>query len=153
MRLLMLLVAGALATAPIYASAQVSVNINVPGLVTIAPPAPRFERPPPPRGGQVWVPGHWQWRHDDYVWRGGYWQAARPDYDYAPGRWVRAGDGWRWAEPQWRPAKHHKQKEKRHKHKEKHHKHKEKHHAKGEHGDRHDGGYHCPPGQAKKGRC
>ena len=112
MRLSTFLVAGALAAAPCFSTAQVSVNINVPGLVTIAPPAPRYERAPPPRAGQVWVPGHWQWQQDDYAWQQGRWQAARPDYDYAPGRWVRAGDGWRWAEPEWRRAKHPKHKDK-----------------------------------------
>jgi len=107
------------------AQAQVSVNINVPGVVMVAPPAPRVERVPGPRAGQVWVPGHWRWTGRDYVWRGGNWVAARPDYDYAPGRWVQADGGWRWIDGDWRRG--------------------------GAHG-KHDG-YHCPPGQAKKGRC
>lgn len=70
------------------ATAQVSVNINVPGLVITAPPAPRYEAPPAPRGGFVWVPGRWAWNGHDYVWRPGRWAKARAGYDYAPGRWI-----------------------------------------------------------------
>ena len=51
------------------AFAQVTVNIQVPGLVQLAPPPPRVERVPPPRRDQVWIPGHWQWNERDYVWR------------------------------------------------------------------------------------
>ena len=79
------LLTAALAASALSASAQVSVNINVPGLIQVAPPTPRYEPMPGPRSGQVWVPGHWQWGGRDYVWRGGYWQTARPDYAYAPG--------------------------------------------------------------------
>lgn len=133
-----LLLAALLVAAAIPAAAQVSVNINVPGLVQVAPPAPRYERMPGPRSGQVWVPGHWQWTGRDYQWRGGYWQAARPDYAYAPGGWVRVDDGWRWREGDWRRAERHEKRRKERRH------------------DRDDGprgGYHCPPGQAKKGNC
>ena len=131
-KLSLLVLALAAAAAPIGASAQVSVNINVPGVVTVAPPPPRMERMPGPRPGQVWVPGHWQWAGNAYAWRACYWQAARPDYDYVPGRWVAADGGWRWVEPDWRrgPGRH-----------------------EGRHDDGPHGGYHCPPGQAKKGRC
>jgi hypothetical protein len=114
----------AAALSPLAATAQVSVNINVPGLITVAPPPPRYEPMPPPRGGQVWVPGHWTWQHNDYAWRPGVWQQARPDYDYAPGRWVQADGGYRWVEGSWKSK------------------------GKGGHGNDH-----CPPGQAKKGRC
>jgi hypothetical protein len=99
---LALLTATAMA-APLGASAQVSVNVNLPGIVTIAPPAPRVERIPAPRSGQIWIGGHWSWNSNDYVWRPGYWQAARPDHDYAPGRWVQANGGYRWVEGQWKP--------------------------------------------------
>jgi len=131
MKVSTLLVAAALAAAALPAAAQVSVNINVPGLIQVAPPAPRYEPMPGPRAGQVWVPGHWQWNERAYVWRTGYWQAARPDHAYAPGRWVQADGGWRWREGDWRRAE-------------------QPHHAERE---GHGGGGHCPPGQAKKGRC
>ncbi|MBO9647305.1 MAG: YXWGXW repeat-containing protein [Variovorax sp.] len=137
MRLSSTLLAYALAAAPFCASAQVSININVPGVVAVAPPAPRYEPVPPPRVGYVWVPGVWQYRHDAYAWQQGYWQPARPDYVYAPGRWVRAEGGWRWVEPEWKAAKYKEPKGHRHDH----------------HHDYDDDHYHCPPGQAKKGRC
>ncbi|MBO9514331.1 MAG: YXWGXW repeat-containing protein [Variovorax sp.] len=135
MRLSAPLLACALAAAPLCSLAQVSININVPGVVAVAPPAPRYEPVPPPRAGYVWVPGVWQYRQNAYAWHQGYWEPARPDYVYAPGRWVRAEGGWRWVEPDWKPAKYKK---------DKHH----GHHDRGD--DYHD---HCPPGQAKKGRC
>ncbi|HYP86154.1 YXWGXW repeat-containing protein [Variovorax sp.] len=112
--------------APVSALAQVSVNINVPGIVTVAPPPPRYEVVPQPRSGQIWVQGYWAWDHNDYRWRPGYWQPARPDYDYVPGRWVRADGGYRWTEGSWKGK------------------------GKGKGGPP---GYHCPPGQAKKGHC
>ncbi|WPH15233.1 hypothetical protein [Variovorax paradoxus] len=134
MKVSTLLAAAALVASALPAAAQVSVHINVPGLIQVAPPAPRYEPMPRSRAGQVWVPGHWQWNERAYVWRSGYWQAARPDYAYAPGRWVQADGGWRWMEGNWRRAEPHR------------------------HADRDEhsgggGGHHCPPGQAKKGRC
>ena len=141
MRLSTALAACALLAAPLCSTAQVSININVPGVVMAAPPAPRYEVMPPQRPGYVWVPGNWQWQHNAYDWRQGYWEPARPDYIYAPGRWVRADGGWRWVEPNWKVSKHKKDKHRGH----------DDHHDRD---DDHDhGGYHCPPGQAKKGRC
>jgi len=138
-----ILLAAAMAASALPAAAQVSVNINVPGLVQIAPPAPRYEIAPAPQPGQVWVPGHWQWNERAYVWRPGFWQVARPDYAYAPGRWVRADGGWRWIEGDWRRAERRGDREfdegerRRHRHGD----------------DDGEGDHHCPPGQAKKGRC
>ena len=138
MRLSVFLLAAAAALTSMGAAAQVSVNINVPGLITVAPPAPRYEVVPAPRAGFIWVPGHWQWNQGAYAWRGGYWERARPDYVYAPGRWIQADGGWRWVEPNWKRGG---GKHRDHDH----------HHDRGH--DDHHGGYHCPPGQAKKGRC
>ena len=142
MRLWTALAACALVAMPFCATAQVSININVPGVVMSAPPPPRYEVMPPQRPGYVWVPGNWQWRHEADDWRQGYWEPARPDYAYAPGRWVRADGGWRWVvEPNWKATKY-KQ---------------DKHHGHDDHrgwdDDHGHGGDHCPPGQAKKGRC
>lgn len=145
MRITNILLAAAMAASALPALAQVSVNIQVPGIVQLPPPAPRYESLPRPRPGQVWVPGHWQWNERDYAWRPGRWVAARPDYAYAPGQWVRADGGWRWREGDWRRAE---RRERRHE--------RDRHERHGKH-DRHDddrhGGDHCPPGQAKKGRC
>lgn len=137
MKVISLVFAAVLVAAAVPATAQVSININVPGLVEVAPPAPRYERMPGPRPDQVWVPGHWRWTGRDYAWRGGYWQKARPYYAYAPGEWVRADGGWRWRDGSWQQAKNKKHRDDNDYHKDK---------------DKGDG-YHCPPGQAKKGRC
>lgn len=124
------------AAATFPALGQVNININVPGIVQMAPPPPRYEMVPGPRPGQVWVQGRWVWNERDYVWQGGRWQQDRPDYVYAPGRWVQASGGWRWVDDQWKPGKQKNGK-----------------HSNHDHDDHGDGGYHCPPGQAKKGRC
>ena len=147
MKITRILLAAAVAAATLPAVAQVSVNINVPGLIQVAPPAPRYEPAPRPRGGQVWVPGHWQWNDRAYAWRPGYYVAARPDYAYAPGGWVRADGGWRWREGDWRRAE--RREERR---EDRHHRH-DRDHDRYDRDDDHRGGGHCPPGQAKKGRC
>ena len=135
MRLSVTLLTAALTAVPLCAPAQVSININVPGLVAMAPPPPRYEVVPVARPGYVWVPGNWQYRESAYGWRPGYWEPARPDFVYAPGRWVQADGGWRWVEPSWKASRHAEG----------------RHH--GHHEDWDDDHYHCPPGQAKKGRC
>jgi hypothetical protein len=61
--------------------------------VSIAPPAPRYEVAPAPRRGHVWVPGHYQWRNNQYVWITGHWQVQRPGYAYVPPRWVQRSSG------------------------------------------------------------
>ena len=71
-------------------------------IVRQAPPAPRVERMPEARRGQVWVPGHWDWRSNRYVWVKGKYMRDRKGYMYdAPtweerdGRWQRTGGAWR----------------------------------------------------------
>ena len=133
--------AAALAVAVLPLHAQVTVNIQLPGVVQAEPPPPRYERRPGPRAGQSWVPGHWQWNQRAYVWRAGYWQANRRDFAYAPGAWERADNGWRWREGDWRRAERTEDRRRDRKHADR-------------HDDRHGHGHgHCPPGQAKKGRC
>jgi hypothetical protein len=124
---------------PLGAGAQVSVNVQLPGLVSMAPPAPRYEPEPAPRGGYVWVPGRWAWGGSAYAWQAGQWQPARPDHAYAPGRWVQADGGWRWVEGGWKPHKVAKR---------------DRDWDDDGGGSAHGhGGGHCPPGQAKKGNC
>ncbi|MDB5732362.1 MAG: hypothetical protein JWQ03_2257 [Variovorax sp.] len=143
MRVPVFLLAATLAAAAVPAAAQVSVNIQLPGLVEVAPPAPRYERVPMAQPGQVWVPGHWRWNDRGYAWSPGYRETARPDREYAPGRWVRAEGGWRWLEGDWRRARKAKHREP------------ERYDNDPERDEDHDRGHggHCPPGQAKKGRC
>lgn len=115
MRTLVVSLATAAALLPMAASAQVSVNINVPGIISVAPPAPRVEYVPAPRPGHLWIQGNWHWHQGDYAWRPGYWQRARPDHAWAAGRWVPVGGGYRWVDGGWRPhGKRHHQRHDRH---------------------------------------
>jgi len=149
-RIAVLAAAGALSilASPIAANAQVSVNINVPGLVMTAPPPPRYEPLPPPRGGFVVVPGRWAWDGRAYGWRPGGWQPERAGYAYAPGRWVEDRGGWRWTEGDWR-----RQEARREARREREWEDDHRHHDGGHrHGHDRDRDF-CPPGQAKKGNC
>jgi hypothetical protein len=80
----------ALAFGGIAASAAAQTQV----IVRVAPPAPRSERVPPPRRGQVWVPGHWDWNGRRYVWKAGYWTRARHGYRWREDRWVQRNGGW-----------------------------------------------------------
>ncbi len=80
-------------------AAPVSAEIIV---VRKAPPELRVERMPEARRGQVWVPGHWDWRKSRYVWIKGKYVRDRKGYMYdAPrweerdGRWYKTGGNWR----------------------------------------------------------
>lgn len=66
-----------------------------------APPAPRYEHAPPPRAGNVWVPGGWRAVNDRYEWNRGHWQAARAGYRFVPERWVRTPGGWQMRPGHW----------------------------------------------------
>ena len=77
-----------------------SVNINVPGVVTVgAAGAARRVHAAAARRATSGCRATGTGTTDAYDWRQGYWEPARPDYAYAPGRWVRADGGWRWVEP------------------------------------------------------
>lgn len=69
----------------------------------VGPPAPRFERRPPPRGGRfVWQPGHWHWDGRGYVWISGRYLIRQPGWGrYVPGRWAWRPRMGRWV---WVPA-------------------------------------------------
>jgi len=158
-RFAVLAVAGALSilASPMAANAQVSVHIDVPGLVMTAPPPPRYEPLPPPRGGFVWVPGRWAWDGRAYAWRPGGWERERAGYAYAPGRWIEDRGGWRWAEGDWRrreafrEARREREWE-REREWDDHRRHDRDHDR--NHWQSHDRGREfCPPGQAKRGNC
>jgi hypothetical protein len=72
---------------PTAATAQYS------GIVSVAPPAPLYERTPPPRDGYVWAPGHHEWRGNQYVWIPGRWLESRNGYEYREPRWVQRANG------------------------------------------------------------
>jgi hypothetical protein len=155
-RLAVLAVAGALSilASPLAANAQVSVNIQVPGLVMAAPPPPRYEPLPPPRGGFVWAPGHWAWDGRGYAWRAGGWQPERAGYAYAPGRWIEDRGGWRWTEGDWRRHEAYREVRREREWEDEHRRHDREHdrdHWQGN--DRHRDRAFCPPGQARRGNC
>ncbi|MGO4305350.1 MULTISPECIES: YXWGXW repeat-containing protein [unclassified Cupriavidus] len=131
----------AIAFAP-SAMAQVNINIGI----GVAPPAPVYEVVPGPRPGYIWQPGYWDWddHYHKHNWKKGKWAKARPGYVYESPRWVQASNGWvmqpgRWNQgPDWDRRGHDHDHDYDHDH---------------DHGHRGKGGYHCPPGHAKKGEC
>lgn len=119
------------AVVPIQAMAQhTSVSINI----GTAPPPLRYERMPPPRHGYVWAPGYWNWNGYQHVWAQGHWVRARPGYAYQRPQWRQDHGHWNLHQGGWQQNRNDK------------HYRKDKHHNKNH-------GYHCPPGQAKKGNC
>jgi hypothetical protein len=87
--------ATALFAAPIAATAQVSIDVN------IAPPALRYEAVPPPRAGYVWAPGYWNWGGGQWGWSGGRWIVVRPGYRWVPDTWVQNGPRWHYVPGHW----------------------------------------------------
>jgi hypothetical protein len=85
---------GALAV-PTTALADVSVSVQ------FGPPAPIYERVPAPRPGQVWAPGHYEYRHGRYVWNKGTWLKARPGYAYHQPRWEQRNGRWVYQQSRW----------------------------------------------------
>jgi hypothetical protein len=63
-------------------------------IVREAPPPVREERVPGPRAGWEWAPGHWDWRHGQYVWVQGHWLRERRGEHWVADRWERRGDRW-----------------------------------------------------------
>ncbi len=118
----------ALLSGPVAAQVSVAINIGVP------PPAPRYEAPPPPRGGYIWAPGYWNWDGYRHVWVQGHWERMRRGYEYDRPEWREGPRGWELHRGGWRRG--------------------EERHREHDNDDRDDGPrYHCPPGQAKKGNC
>ncbi len=75
------------------------------GVVTIAPPPPRYEHHRPPRPGFefVWIDGYWAWHGRQYVWIGGRWD--RPPHGHrhweSP-RWEHRHGNYIFIEGRWR---------------------------------------------------
>lgn len=72
-------------------------------VVMTAPPAPRVDRPLPPRAGYAWAPGYWQWdvRAHRHVWVAGTYVPARAGNVWVPARWVRTPRGWQFQPGHW----------------------------------------------------
>ncbi len=92
---------------PQLSSAQVVQVRIVPGIrVTVAPPAPRYERvPPAPSPRHQWIGGYWAWRGGAQVWIPGHWSLAPAwGYVWEPARWEEINGGWMFYDGHWRPA-------------------------------------------------
>ena len=64
-------------------------------IIREAPPPMREERMPEHhRHGMEWAPGHWAWRHGQYVWMEGHWMRERRGHHWVAERWERRGDRW-----------------------------------------------------------
>ncbi|MBS0446123.1 MAG: YXWGXW repeat-containing protein [Proteobacteria bacterium] len=78
--------AAALGTTAIPASAAV--------IVDVAPPAARVEAVPAPRAGYIWTPGYWNYVNHRHVWVAGTWVRDRPGYVYHQPAWVQRDNRW-----------------------------------------------------------
>jgi hypothetical protein len=87
--LLAAVIAASFGAAPLVASAQ---PVGV--IVDRAPPPPREEPMPHARRGHEWAPGHWAWRHGEYVWVRGHWMGERRGMRWVPERWVERDGRW-----------------------------------------------------------
>lgn len=92
MRKILVLTAMLLATLTTAASAQVYVRIG--------PPAPRYERvPPPPYRDSAWDRGHYRWDGGRYVWMPG--RYVRGQGHWVGGHWSHGPRGHYWVEGHW----------------------------------------------------
>lgn len=82
-------------TVPVTAQAQSVVYVQ------IAPPPPRAERVPPPRRGQIWSPGHYEFRGSRHVWVKGTWVRTRPGYAYRAPEWRERDGRWEYRRGAW----------------------------------------------------
>ena len=93
------LIALAAAAAPLPSMAYSNVSV----VIGTAPPAPMYERLPPPRHGYVWAPGHWEWNGYRHTWAPGFWVAERPGYAYQAPTWYARDGGWVMEPARWTP--------------------------------------------------
>ncbi|MBX3503211.1 MAG: YXWGXW repeat-containing protein [Alphaproteobacteria bacterium] len=96
--------AAALGVAGLTATTASAQNWNL----AVPPPSPRYEAPPPPRGGYTWAPGYWGWDGRRHVWHRGRWMQARRGYHWVPAQWVDIDPGprrrWRFVPGHWERA-------------------------------------------------
>lgn len=69
------------AAAPALAATVEYIEVQSP------PPAVQVETVPAPVAGQVWIPGHYDYRDGQYVWTAGRMEAERPGYVYVVPRY------------------------------------------------------------------
>jgi WXXGXW repeat (2 copies) len=85
-----------------FAALMASATAGAADIVSdVAPPELRAERAPALRDGYVWAPGHWEWRHHDYVWVGGTWIAERRGAHWSADHWEQVGAQWHFVPGRW----------------------------------------------------
>ena len=90
------MVAASLGVAPQIASAQQRTIV-----ITQPPPPPRDEAVPRARRGQVWAPGHWEWRNGQHTWMRGHWERERRGQHWVADRWVERDGRWMMQRGHW----------------------------------------------------
>lgn len=70
-------------------------------ITRVAPPPPVYEVTPQARPGQVWAPGHHEWRNNQYVWVPGQWLQERRGQEYRARRWEERDGEWRLVGGDW----------------------------------------------------
>ena len=82
------LISAVLAAASLGALVPVAANAQSYTIVRVAPPPAVAETVPAPRRGQVWIPGNYDYRGNQYVWVQGHWVRERAGYDWQESRWI-----------------------------------------------------------------
>jgi hypothetical protein len=97
-----ILLAALMLSAPVLATAQISLNVSV----NLAPPVlPVYVQPAIPDVGYLWTPGYWAWGDDGYYWVPGTWiLPPTPGYLWTPGYWGADGGAFIWHEGYWGPT-------------------------------------------------
>ena len=89
------LISAVLAAASLGALVPVAANAQSYTILRVAPPAAVVETVPAPRRGQVWIPGNYDYRGNQYVWVQGHWVRERAGYDWQESRWIERNGEWR----------------------------------------------------------
>ena len=73
-------------------------------IVPMPPPPPVNEIKPHHTGGQIWIPGYWNWNGKTFVWQAGHFDHERRGAVYVPATWIPAGKGWALVPGHWAPT-------------------------------------------------
>jgi WXXGXW repeat (2 copies) len=63
-------------------------------IVGVQPPPPISEIKPRHTGGQIWIPGYWNWNGRTFIWQAGHFDHERRGQVYVPAAWESVGQGW-----------------------------------------------------------
>jgi hypothetical protein len=82
-----------ISTAPLAQAQLAKVSPSV-IIVAVQPPAPITEMKPHHTGGQIWIPGYWNWTGKTFIWQAGHFDHERRGQAYVPAMWEPVGQGW-----------------------------------------------------------